>query len=98
MPNYRPATDAEFRALMERVDELRARRAVTEVAPPAGAPVAESAEPEQPVELHKLSTEEFRQHAAETFNRATENFNSPAWRPRQPMTLSQFLAAGRGEA
>ena len=89
----RTATAAEFEALCERLTEAVGQNRITEVAP-SQAPVTES-EPEPVKALHEMSPEEFRHHAGEVWGQHAESMRSPAWRPRPPMTLGEFLDLGR---
>lgn len=89
----RPATTAEFEALCERLTKAVGQNRITEVAP-LQAPVTES-EPEPVKALHEMSPEEFRSHAGGVWAQHTESLRPPAWRPRPPMTIDEYLAQGR---
>lgn len=88
----RPATATELGALIDAVTEhVKRLGPITEVAPPTGAAVTEN-ESEQPAkELHQMSSDEFREHSRQVFDQVGESLQSPIWRQREPMALSQFL-------
>lgn len=93
----RPATAAEFGALLDGLTEhIKRLTPITEVAPAIGTAVTESVPEQEPVkELHEMSIDELREHSRQVFDQVGERLHSPVWRGRQPMTLSQFIARGQ---
>jgi len=76
-------------------EALRSRGFTETTATPAAAVTESAPTAAQVKELHQMSTDEFREHSRQVFDQVGESLHSPAWRGRQPMTLSDFIARGR---
>lgn len=88
-----PAAAAALGEVIDRMTAQLRSLAVTEVAPPAGTPVAESAPVAEPAKpLHEMSPDEFRHHVATAWDRAGE-YHRPL-QPRPAVSLGQFLRDG----